>query len=158
LSVSIGTGRDLKNLSNKNAQYFGIDITRAMLKRCHKKNKKYGFDLFLFNGNAESLPFKDESFDFVYHNGGINFFNNKTNAINEMIRVAKSGTRIFISDETEKLVKDLYDKSDKSRKYYKTRKDAVTMPIDLIPSGMQNIESDDTLFNNQYYFISFKKP
>ena len=54
-------------------------------------------------GNAECLPFKDKSFDVVFHFGGINFFNDRAAAIREMIRVAKPGTKFVIGDENEDL-------------------------------------------------------
>ena len=54
-------------------------------------------DLLL--GNGEQLPVEDETFDGVFHVGGINFFNDKKSAIDEMIRVAKSGARILIADD-----------------------------------------------------------
>ncbi|WP_205842062.1 methyltransferase domain-containing protein [Natranaerobius trueperi] len=40
---------------------------------------KYNFDssIIFIQGNAEELPYKDASFDVVYHFGGINFFNSK---------------------------------------------------------------------------------
>ena len=53
----------------------------------------------------EALPYKDNSFDSVFHVGGINFFNDKKAAIEEMIRVAKPNTKITIVDETSKWVK-----------------------------------------------------
>ena len=58
-------------------------------------------DLFL--GNAECLPFADESFDVVFHVGGINFFNDRAKAIREMIRVAKPGSKILIADEPKSM-------------------------------------------------------
>ena len=47
-------------------------------------------------------PNQDDSFGGVFHIGGINFFDDKKRAIEEMIRVARPGSRILISDEKEK--------------------------------------------------------
>ncbi len=157
LIVSIGTGMDLKYLP-KNAEYYGLDITLSMLKRCRKNNKKWGYNLSLFNGSAENLPFYDECFDVVLHNGGINFFNDKEKAVREMIRVAKPGTKILIADETEKLVRELYDKYPLAEKNYKTRKKAVTIPVNLIPEKMKDLEWDGSLWGGKYYSITFRKP
>lgn len=52
--------------------------------------------------NAEKLPYKNEVFDTVFHLGVFNLFSNKKPALEEMIRVAKSGTHIVIADETQK--------------------------------------------------------
>ena len=54
-------------------------------------------DLFL--GFAEQLPFEGDTFDVVFHTGSINVFEDRRRAIEEMVRVAKPGTRIVISDE-----------------------------------------------------------
>ena len=109
LETSIGTGINI-TLFDKAAKYWGIDISIGMLKACKKENKKWGYDLDLFQANAEELPFKENSFDVVFHVGGINFFNNIQKAIDEMIRVAKPGAQILICDETEKHVDNNYRK------------------------------------------------
>lgn len=57
-------------------------------------------DLILANG--EQLPRASDSFDSVFHIGGINFFDDKAAALAEMARVAKPGTRVLVADETER--------------------------------------------------------
>ena len=100
LQVSVGTGGNLRYLP-RTAKYFGLDISWGMLKRCQKNLKAWGMEAELFLGAAEYLPFDDETFDVVFHRGGINFFSDKARAIQEMIRVAKPGTKIMIVDENE---------------------------------------------------------
>ena len=73
LEVSVGTGRNLQFLPRA-AQYFGLDISWGMLKQCQRNTRKWNLDISLFMGNAECLPFKDESFDVVFHFGGIKLF------------------------------------------------------------------------------------
>ena len=103
LYVSIGTGKNLQfipELINKTTlDIVGVDISLGMLKKCKKKYKN-NLNLSLINCCAEDLPFKDNEFDIVFHVGGINFFNDKALAIQEMIRVAKMDSKILISDET----------------------------------------------------------
>ncbi|MGC3979367.1 MAG: methyltransferase domain-containing protein [Paludibacteraceae bacterium] len=67
----------------------------------------------LVHCEAESLPFEDASFDVVFHCGELNYYNDKQKAITEMIRVTKPGTKILIVDETDKLVKENYQKNPK---------------------------------------------
>ena len=45
----------------------------------------------LYLASAEALPFQDATFDAVLHIGGINFFDDKAQALAEMARVAKPG-------------------------------------------------------------------
>ena len=121
LYVSIGTGKDLEfipqNLDLKSLNICGIDISLGMLRRCKKKfNKKT--NLSLLKCCAEDLPFQDNSFDIVFHVGGINFFTDKQKAINEMIRVAKKNTKLLIADETNDLIEKQYKKRSFTKKYY----------------------------------------
>ena len=80
LYVSIGTGQDLRYIPEtidlKSLDFVGVDISISMLKKCQKSCAKKT-NLQLFHACAEDLPFADNSFDIVYHIGGINFFNDK---------------------------------------------------------------------------------
>lgn len=156
LEVSIGTGLNLKSLP-KNSDYFGLDISLGMLKKCRKNLMKWGLEAELFLGEAENLPFNDNSFDVVWHSGGINFFNDRAKAIQEMIRVAKPKTKIIIIDETEKVAKGFYEKTPFVKKFFKNREKSVATPIDLIPSDMLHI-NERIMLNDRVFVISFVKP
>jgi len=121
LYVSIGTGKDLefipKSIDKKSLTICGIDISLGMLKKCKRKFGKT-LKLSLFNCCAEDLPFKDNSFDIVFNVGAINFYNDKQKAIDEMIRVAKDGSKLLIADETNSLLEKQYKKSSFTKKYY----------------------------------------
>src|SRR5699024_12623425 len=109
-----------------------------MLKQAVKNDKIWKKQANCFQGNAEVLRFQDDCFDVVFHVGGINFFNNKQAAIKEMIRVAKSGTKIIIVDETEKLVESTYKKTPITKGYYQTGEE-IGAPLELIPNNMLDI-------------------
>jgi ubiquinone/menaquinone biosynthesis C-methylase UbiE len=100
IEISVGTGRNIKYL-NPNAHYFGVDISFRMLQRCRNKFSGSGRDLTLIQAEAESLPIRENSFDVVFSAGGFNFFNDPGKALLEMIRIARPGVRILITDETE---------------------------------------------------------
>ena len=121
LYVSIGTGQDLRyipeNIDLKSLDFVGADISIGMLKKCQKSCAKKT-NLKLFHACAEDLPFADNSFDIVYHIGGINFFSDKAKAMQEMLRVAKPGTKIMISDETADYVDQQYKKNHFSKDYF----------------------------------------
>jgi ubiquinone/menaquinone biosynthesis C-methylase UbiE/uncharacterized protein YbaR (Trm112 family) len=76
LEVSVGTGRNLQLLP-PGIEFFGLDLSWGMLRRCLRNLKTWHRDAELFQGEAERLPFRDEVFDCVYHVGGINFFNDR---------------------------------------------------------------------------------
>ena len=103
LEVGIGTGANAPNMFDrigKEGKIFGMDISESMLKKCRKNMEKERIKVELKLGNAENLPYKDNSFDAVLQFGGINFFNNRKKAVEEMFRVAKPGAKIVIGDET----------------------------------------------------------
>jgi ubiquinone/menaquinone biosynthesis C-methylase UbiE len=159
LETSIGSGWNTSTLQ-ADAEYYGLDITRGMLKRCQQNNKRWGKNINLFQGNAEYLPFKDGTFDCVFQIGGINFFNDRKRAIDEMIRVAKPNAKIVIMDETEKTVKTYYRRTPVLGGILKRNQigiDRMTAPVDLVPSSMQEV-SQKMVFNDMMYVLSFRKP
>lgn len=153
LEVSVGTAANIKYLP-KTAEYMGLDISKGQLGMALKNKKKYNLPLTLVFGNAEELPFADNSFDCVYHIGGINLFNDKKKAIEEMIRVAKSGTKLMISDETEAVAKK-YEKLPYFGKPFKNREE-IKAPIDLLPNTVTDIHCDE-IRKGTLYVLTFKK-
>jgi ubiquinone/menaquinone biosynthesis C-methylase UbiE len=156
LETSVGTGRNFPYLP-QGVKLFGLDLSAEMLANCQANLRRWEMDADLFCGNAESLPFADNSFDVVFHVGGINFFNDRARAIREMIRVAKPGSRFLIADETEKHVKSAYERFPITGRYFKNRKETVTAPVDLVPAEMQEIHLE-TLWEGRFYALTFRKP
>ena len=160
LYVSIGTGRDLKfipkNIDAKSLQIIGADISTGMLNQC-KKRFKNKLNISLFHSCAEDLPFRDNVFDIVFHVGGINFFNDKRLAINEMLRVAKPGTKILIADETNDFIDSQYKKSKLSKRFFENEKFDLSEIEQSIPETASKSETE-LMFNNKFYCIAFRKP
>jgi len=159
LEVSIGPGVNLPYLTNRPdvGEAFGLDISLGQLKNCQRYVAKKGWGVDLFLGNGEQLPFKDETFDGVLHVGGINFFNDKKSAIEEMIRVAKPGARILIGDETEKGAKAYEKFIPGFMKSFGGKRAAVVAPIDLVPKEMLETRVFDA-WKGWFYCIEFRRP
>jgi ubiquinone/menaquinone biosynthesis C-methylase UbiE/uncharacterized protein YbaR (Trm112 family) len=159
LEVSIGPGVNLPYLMNRPdvGEVFGLDISLGQLKRCQSYAAKKGWEVDLFLGNGEQLPFRDESFDGVFHVGGINFFNDKKSAIDEMIRVAKPGARILIADETEKGAQGYERFIPGFKKSFGGKRPAILPPIELVPSNMLETRLFD-VWKGWLYCIEFRKP
>jgi len=159
LCVSIGTGKDLEyipqNIDLKSLTIFGIDISSGMMKKCKKKFDKKT-NLSLLKCCAEDLPFQDNSFDIVFHVGGINFFTDKEKAINEMIRVAKENTKLLIADETNDLIEKQYKKNSFTKKYYKNKTIDLNAIEKLIPQSVIE-RNTDILWGGKFYCITFRK-
>lgn len=156
LETSVGTGLNYHYLP-RGIKLFGLDLSAEMLSNCQANLRRWELDAELFHGNAEKLPFVDNSFNVVFHAGGINFFNDKARAIREMIRVAKPGSRILIADETEQYVKDAYERTPVTSGYFKGREQTVTAPIELVPPEMQEIQLE-TAWEGRFYVLTFRKP
>ncbi len=128
---------------------FAIDIQKQMLIHCIRNIRKWKTDAELFRADVEELPFRDDIFDVVFHIGAFNLFHDKIKALNEMIRVAKSGTRIVIADESEK--------GNRIFKHLTGNKLKFIHPVELIPGNMLRITSE-TVWQGYGYVISFTKP
>lgn len=94
LDVGCGVGDVLRNL-RKDFVGFGIDKNDLALSYCKRRNI-----LRLVKGSVASLPFKDESFDFVsvlgvmYHRG----VENDRLCVKESVRVCRKGGLLFFSE------------------------------------------------------------
>lgn len=104
LEVSVGTGANLPHLagmlgSGSEGEIVGVDLSLSMLKVAQKRAGKLPLPVHLIRGDGCHLPFADNSFDAVFHFGGINMFGDVKQGISEMVRVAKPGAPIVISDE-----------------------------------------------------------
>jgi ubiquinone/menaquinone biosynthesis C-methylase UbiE len=159
LETSVGTGLNYKYLP-RGVELHGLDLSREMLDNCHENLRRWGLKGTLVLGNAERLPYADESFDVVFHVGGINFFSDRGAAIREMIRVAKPGTRILIADETEEHVKAAYENIPYTQEFFKDRKEAVAAPVDLVPAEMLEVREQTLKIKgkNRFYALTFRKP
>ena len=161
LYVSIGTGTDLNHLpadiDPAALDLTGADLSLGMLARCRNVWRKKAAGLDLVHCNAEDLPFADNMFDVVFHVGGINFFSDKQKAINEMLRVAKPGTKIMIADETTDFIQQQYKKSLFTRNYFQDTDFDLTQIENCIPETVQE-KKTRLLWSNRFYCITFRKP
>ncbi len=155
LATSVGTGSDLPFLPH-DCNYYGLDLSSGMLKVCRKKMRKLDASAELFLGQAEHLPFKNDSFDVVYQMGGINFFSDQERAIHEMIRVARNGSKIVIMDETEKVARTL-EHIPGINAWFRHQRRPIIPPKTLIPAGMEQVMYQE-LYNGQAWYLSFRKP
>ena len=155
LEVSIGTGANLHYLPAK-ANCYGLDLSWGMLKRCQKNLSRWQLEAELILGNAEELPLRDESFDAVFHVGGINAFNDRARAIYEMIRVARADTKIVIVDETAKLMES-FAWTPGVRRWLREHGERFSAPVGLVPEGMREVHVKEVAKGNMYC-LTFRKP
>jgi ubiquinone/menaquinone biosynthesis C-methylase UbiE/uncharacterized protein YbaR (Trm112 family) len=162
LEVSIGSGGNLPYLleSPEVGDVFGLDISITQLTNCRRLVTKRGWLVDLFLGKAEELPFRSDSFDTVFHIGGINFFSEKKRAIDEMIRVARPGTKIVIADESEEVARTVARFLRLSRSTQGNKADT-SVPVHLVPETMKEVRVDGIWKmhgRHHGYCLEFRKP
>jgi len=155
LEVSIGTGVNLRYLPTE-ATYFGVDVSRGMLRQAVRKLPKWKRQATLFFGVAEQLPFRDGVMDVTYHIGGLNFFQNPHKAVAEMIRVTRSGGFVMYGDETEQMIRQSYKKTPFVKRHYDVGEGELPSPMSWLPSGLQ--ASYEVVLKGNFYLVSFLKP
>jgi ubiquinone/menaquinone biosynthesis C-methylase UbiE len=99
LEVSPGPGvfqKLLRDNIGKNGQLVSLDLSKNMLRQCKRQKDT---NAILVHANGQYLPFAENSFDALFHFGGINLFNEPERAIQEFMRVVKKGGMVSWGDE-----------------------------------------------------------
>ena len=76
----------------------GLDISHTFIEIARRNAKLAGVDVDFQEGNAASMPFKDESFDFLLCRAAFKNFTQPVRVLEEMYRVLKPGGRALIID------------------------------------------------------------
>jgi SAM-dependent methyltransferase len=148
LETGMGYGENFLWLDRhaKDLKLYGLDIQKEMMVNCTENLLKWKIRADIVRADALSLPFRNESFDIVFHLGAINLFSDKKKAIEEMIRVAKPRTHIVIADETEK--------AGRLFSIFTGPAEKIIPPVDFIPDTMKNINLK-TIWKGYGYLIEF---
>jgi len=104
LDLGSGAGTDslvAAQMVGEQGRVTGIDMTPAMLAKARAAAAEMGMTNVEFvEGEAERLPFPDESFDVVVSNGVIDLIPDKDAVFAELHRVLVPGGRMQIADVT----------------------------------------------------------
>jgi ubiquinone/menaquinone biosynthesis C-methylase UbiE len=107
LEVGAGTGFFLVNLALggclDGAALEATDISQGMLDVCRRNGTEHGLDIATRQGDAEALPYDDETFDLVIGHAFIHHLPVPGAAIREMYRVLKPGGSLVIAGEPTEL-------------------------------------------------------
>jgi arsenite methyltransferase len=102
LDIGCGAGVDslvAGHLVGPGGRVAGLDVTPAMIERARVNQARLGFTQVTFQvGEAEVLPFPEDTFDAIISNGVFNLTLNKEKALNEAHRVLKPGGRLRLAD------------------------------------------------------------
>lgn len=103
LEAGAGTGKDSKLIIDKvrpGGTAVLSDLSPNMLKLAQEKLATDDVNVHYFLGNGSYLPFADDTFDAVFHFGGINTFSERKRAFEELTRVVKPGGKVVVGDES----------------------------------------------------------
>jgi ubiquinone/menaquinone biosynthesis C-methylase UbiE len=98
LEVSPGPGINLpalRRLVGPEGRLTALDLSLPMLRQCRKT--RLADDLVL--GNGSYLPFATDTFDGLFHFGGVNLFDEPERALAEFVRVVRPGGIVAWGDE-----------------------------------------------------------
>ncbi|MGH8024406.1 MAG: ubiquinone/menaquinone biosynthesis methyltransferase [Limisphaerales bacterium] len=99
LDLCCGTGDISFALAGRGADVTGLDFSEKMLEMAGRRlGKANGQNLKFMQGDAQSLPFADNSFDAITVGYGLRNLSNLETGLSEMARVAKPGGRIVSLD------------------------------------------------------------
>ncbi len=100
LDVGCGTGIVARRVAPRvkpNGTVAGLDVSPAMLAVARNMAAREGTSIAWHQGQAESMPFPDTSFDLVLSQFALMFFTDRETAVAEMRRVLVPGGRMALS-------------------------------------------------------------
>ncbi|RLM56405.1 methyltransferase domain-containing protein [Halobellus sp. Atlit-31R] len=95
LDVGCGTGFATEGLLRYTDNVHGLDQSRHQMEKAFDKFGTRDRVRF-YRGDAERLPFADDSFDVVWSSGSIEYWPNPVAALKEFRRVVKPGNRVLV--------------------------------------------------------------
>lgn len=96
LEIGGGMGTDLAQYAKNGARIVDFDLAEGHLRLAKTNFQKRGLDGIFLQGDAERLPFNDNSFDMVYSNGVLHHIPNMHRVVQEIFRVLKPNGRAIV--------------------------------------------------------------
>jgi SAM-dependent methyltransferase len=100
LDVATGTGNVAIPAAVAGAQVVGLDLTPELFETARRRADQRAVAVDWIEGDAEQLPFEDESFDRVLSVFGVQFAPRHEIAARELVRVCRPGGRIGLVNWT----------------------------------------------------------
>ena len=100
LDLATGTGWTSRVLARRGAVVTGVDIAQGLLDAAERQARAERLLISYRQGDAEQLPFENESFDAIASTCGVMFASRPEAAAGEMARVVRPGGRIALTTWT----------------------------------------------------------
>jgi SAM-dependent methyltransferase len=132
-----------------------MDLSRAMVQEARRFARRKNMTVDVHQADALNLPYADACFDAVVHYGAINqFAGGKKQAIDEMVRVTKSGGTIAILDEGIEPGKEMSCRA--KLLTWRNELFASQPPLELLPKGVE--PQVEWVLRGLFYQVVFRKP
>jgi len=96
LDVGCGTGFATEGLLAHVETVHGLDQSAHQLEQAYAKFGKTAGPVRFARGDAERLPYRDDTFDVVWSSGSIEYWPNPVEGLRELRRVAKPGGQVLV--------------------------------------------------------------
>lgn len=100
LDVATGSGNTALATARRYGEVTGIDYVPALLERGRERAVAERLEVAFQEGDAESIPFPDTSFDVVLSTVGVMFAPDQEKAARELLRVCRPGGKIGLASWT----------------------------------------------------------
>lgn len=100
LDVATGSGNTAIAAARRFCDVTGIDYVPDLLERARERMRAEHLAIDFQVGDAEEIPYPDDSFDVVLSTFGIMFAPNQEKAAQELVRVCRSGGKIGLVNHT----------------------------------------------------------
>jgi SAM-dependent methyltransferase len=97
LDVATGTGNVAIPAASAGARVSGLDLTPSLLEVARERAEQAGVQVSWLEGDAEQLPFAEDSFDRVSSCFGVIFAPRHRVAASELVRVTRPGGRVAVA-------------------------------------------------------------
>jgi SAM-dependent methyltransferase len=100
LDVATGSGNAALAAARRGCEVVGIDYVPSLLERARERGIAEGVQAQFEDGDAEAIPFEDDSFDVITSVFGAMFAPNQEAAASELARVTRPGGKIGLVTHT----------------------------------------------------------
>ena len=100
LDVATGTGNAAIAAARRGCEVTGVDYVEALLERGRERAAAEGLNVTFTEGDAEDLPYPDDTFDAVISCVGVMFTRDHEQAAAELVRVCRPGGTIALASWT----------------------------------------------------------
>lgn len=107
LEVAIGTGLNLRHYPT-GVRVIGLDLTPEMMSVARRRAADLGRPIELVEGDAQSMPFPDGTFDTVVCTYALCSVPDDRATVHEMLRVLRHGGRLILVDHIRSSVAPIY--------------------------------------------------